>query len=79
MAIINAFYTVAWSASYNIERIAATGGLFSASHTGEGAVCRFRGPGTIYIQTRNPQSLGHWVAAQGPVHHGNSLSSLAFS
>jgi uncharacterized protein (AIM24 family) len=66
MVVINTICTVAWSASYNIERIAAAGGLFSAAHTGEGAVCRFRGPGTVYIQTRNPQSLGHWVAAQVP-------------
>jgi uncharacterized protein (TIGR00266 family) len=64
--IVDNGHLVAWSASYSMERIAAGGGMFSASHTGEGAVCRFRGPGTVYIQTRNPQSLGQWVAAQVP-------------
>jgi len=64
--IVDNGHLVAWSASYNIERISAGGGLFSASHTGEGAICRFKGPGTIYIQTRNPQSLGQWIAAQIP-------------
>lgn len=59
--------TVAWSATYTMERIKTTGGgMFSASHTGEGAVCRFKGPGTIYIQTRNPESLTSWIAAQMP-------------
>ena len=61
---------VAWSASYAIERISAGGGMFGASHTGEGAVCRFRGPGTVYIQTRNPESLGVWIAAQVPARGG---------
>ncbi len=49
-----------------MERISAGGGMFGASHTGEGAVCRFKGPGTVYIQTRNPASLGGWIASQIP-------------
>ena len=56
MVIISAVCTVAWSASYSMEHIAAGGGLFSASHPGEGTVCRFRGPRTVYIQTRNPRA-----------------------
>ena len=58
------------------------GGFLSGSNTGEGAVCRFstlpihsllqrsnviaEGPGTVYLQTRNPQSLGEWISAQIP-------------
>lgn len=49
-----------------MERINSTGGFFSGVHTGEGLVCRFTGPGDVYIQTRNPESLGQWIAAQGP-------------
>ncbi|KAG8935837.1 hypothetical protein FRC02_006083 [Tulasnella sp. 418] len=63
--IVDNGHLVAWTASYAVERIAA-GGFFSGSHTGEGLVCRFTGPGTVFIQTRNPSSLGAWIAAQMP-------------
>jgi len=43
-----------------MERIQA-GGLMSAIKTDEGMVCRFTGPGRIYIQTRNPEHLIHWI------------------
>jgi len=68
--IVDNGHLVAWSASYSMERISAGGGMFGASHTGEGAVCRFRGPGIVYIQTRNPESLGVWIAAQVPARGG---------
>ncbi|WP_407717534.1 AIM24 family protein, partial [Inconstantimicrobium porci] len=29
-------------------------GFFGSIAGGEGLVCRFQGPGTIWIQTRNP-------------------------
>ncbi|KAG8827226.1 hypothetical protein FRB91_002315 [Serendipita sp. 411] len=65
--IVDNGHLVAWSASYKMERInTAGGGMFSASHTGEGMVCRFSGPGEVYLQTRNPESLGQWIAAQVP-------------
>lgn len=57
-------YTVAWSMAYSLERISTTGGLLSGINTGEGMVCRFRGPGTVYIQTRNPHSLSQWITGQ---------------
>lgn len=60
-------HLVCWSAGYSMERINTSGGgLFSGSHTGEGLVCRFTGPGDVYIQTRNPEALGLWIAAQVP-------------
>ncbi|KAG8814295.1 hypothetical protein FRC17_001215 [Serendipita sp. 399] len=82
--IVDNGHLVAWSASYSMERINTSGGgLFSASHTGEGMVCRFRGPGTVYLQTRNPESLGQWIAAQVPRGGsggggGGGLAGLAF-
>ncbi|KAE8154035.1 tryptophan RNA-binding attenuator protein-like domain-containing protein [Aspergillus avenaceus] len=45
-------YIVAWNCKYKIER-AASGGLLSAFSSSEGLACRFEGPGTVYLQTRN--------------------------
>ncbi|CAF4984914.1 unnamed protein product, partial [Rotaria sp. Silwood1] len=42
------------------------GGFFIGRHADEGLVCRFTGPGTILIQTRNPVSLSAWLAGQRP-------------
>lgn len=65
--IVDNGHLVAWSASYSMERInTAGGGFLSGHHTGEGMVCRFTGPGTVYIQSRNPESLGLWIASQAP-------------
>lgn len=59
--IVDNSHLVAWSAttSYTIEKAAA--GWISSFTSGEGFVCRLRGPGAVYIQTRNPQSFGAWV------------------
>ena len=37
------------------------GGWLSSLTSGEGLVCRFRGPGRVLIQTRNPGGFGAWV------------------
>ncbi|KAL7281416.1 hypothetical protein ACG7TL_004729 [Trametes sanguinea] len=63
--IVDNGHLVAWTAEYKVERINA-GGLLSASHTDEGLVCRFTGPGVVYIQTRNPETLGDWIRRQVP-------------
>ena len=55
-------HLVAWNCNYAIER-AGSGGLSSVK-TGEGLVCRFTGPGTIYIQTRNLDDFSDWVRSQ---------------
>jgi uncharacterized protein (AIM24 family) len=47
--IVDNGHLVAWTCPYSIER-AGSGGLASSMHTGEGLVCRFTGPGVIYIQ-----------------------------
>jgi uncharacterized protein (AIM24 family) len=46
--IIDNGHLVAWTCPYAIER--AGGSLSSGMHTGEGLVCRFTGPGLIYLQ-----------------------------
>ncbi|KAF8911237.1 DUF124-domain-containing protein [Mucidula mucida] len=63
--IVDNGHLVAWTAQYKVERIQA-GGFLSGAHTDEGLVCRFTGPGTIYIQTRNAEVLGQWIAEQMP-------------
>ena len=50
---------MAWSCDYAIEK-AGSGG-FTSMKTGEGMVCRFTGPGSVYIQTRNLEEFGDWV------------------
>ncbi|KAJ5711660.1 hypothetical protein N7488_005816 [Penicillium malachiteum] len=45
-------YLVAWDCDFKIERV-ASGGLISGFTAGEGLSCKFTGPGTVYMQTRN--------------------------
>jgi uncharacterized protein (TIGR00266 family) len=59
--IVDNGHLVAWNCSYSIERTG--GGLISGMHAGEGLVCRFTGPGTVFIQTRNPEALSEWIAS----------------
>lgn len=46
-------HLVAWNTKYVLER-AASGGIVSGLASGEGLVCKFTGPGTVFLQTRNP-------------------------
>ena len=59
--IVDNSHLVAWSAttSYTVEK--ASTGWISSFTSGEGFVCRFRGPGSVYIQSRNPGSFGSWI------------------
>jgi uncharacterized protein (TIGR00266 family) len=65
--IVDNSHLVAWSAttSYNVERAAA--GWVASFTSGEGFVCRFQGPGVVYIQSRNPGGFGHWIRQFIPV------------
>ncbi|KIX98055.1 uncharacterized protein Z520_06134 [Fonsecaea multimorphosa CBS 102226] len=60
--IVDNGHLVAWNCQYAIER-AGRGGMDSVK-TGEGLVCRFTGPGRIYIQSRNHDEFGEWVASR---------------
>lgn len=59
--IIDNAHLVAWpdGMAYTIEK--ASSGWISSITSGEGLVCRFRGPGRVLIQTRNPGGFGDWV------------------
>ena len=51
--IVDNGHLVAWNTKYILERV-ASGGIVSALSSGEGLVCKFTGPGTVFMQTRNP-------------------------
>ncbi len=59
--IIDNAHLVAWPANvqYAIEK--ASSGWISSLTSGEGLVCRFQGPGKVFIQSRNPKGFGEWV------------------
>jgi uncharacterized protein (TIGR00266 family) len=59
--IIDNAHLVAWPATttYTIEK--ASSGWLSSVTSGEGLVCRFKGPGRVLIQTRNAPSFGAWI------------------
>jgi uncharacterized protein (TIGR00266 family) len=65
--IVDNSHLVAWSATaaYSIEKAAA--GWIASFTSGEGFVCRFRGPGVVYIQSRNPGGFGRWIRQFIPV------------
>ncbi len=62
--IIDNGHLVAWNCKYVMERV-ASGGIISGISSGEGLVCKFTGPGTVFMQTRNPQQFSMWMTAQG--------------
>lgn len=59
--IIDNGHLVAWpeGVEYKIQKAAS--GWISSLTSGEGLVCRFRGPGRVLIQTRNPGAFGAWI------------------
>ena len=59
--LIDNGHLVAWPdyMQYKIEK--ASNGWISSVMSGECLVCRFRGPGTVIIQTRNPSSFAQWL------------------
>ncbi|EEH19283.2 hypothetical protein PABG_01602 [Paracoccidioides brasiliensis Pb03] len=62
-------HLVAWSCKYVMERV-ASGGIISGMTSGEGLVCKFTGPGSVYMQTRNPGAFASWVMANGAAGGG---------
>ncbi|KAI3333265.1 tryptophan RNA-binding attenuator protein-like domain-containing protein [Ustulina deusta] len=59
--IVDNGHLVAWNVKYVMERV-ASGGIISGFATGEGLVCKFTGPGTVFLQTRNPRAFGVYMA-----------------
>jgi uncharacterized protein (TIGR00266 family) len=59
--IIDNAHLVAWPEGVDYKIQKASSGWISSFTSGEGLVCRFRGPGRVLIQTRNPSAFGSWV------------------
>ncbi len=59
--IVDNCHLVAWPESMNYSIEKASSGWVSSFTSGEGLVCRFRGPGRVLIQTRNPKGFGSWI------------------
>ncbi|KAI5462432.1 tryptophan RNA-binding attenuator protein-like domain-containing protein [Mariannaea sp. PMI_226] len=61
--IVDNGHLVAWNTKYVMERV-ASGGIISGIASGEGLVCKFTGPGTVYIQTRNSRAFSAYMGGQ---------------
>ncbi len=74
--IIDNGHLVAWPdyMNYKIEK-ASSAGWISSFTSGEGLVCRLRGPGVVLIQTRNPNSFSDWIRSMLPTAQSNSGGS----
>ena len=70
--IIDSGHLVAWPdyMDYSVEK--ASNGWISTFTSGELAVCRFRGPGVVLIQTRNPEGFESWIRSMIPVGGNDS-------
>ena len=58
--IIDNGHLVAWNCPYIIERV-SSGGIISGIVSGEGLVCKFTGPGTIFLQTRQSAAFAAYL------------------
>lgn len=59
--IVDNHHLVAWPESTKFSIELASSNWISSLTSGEGLVCRFRGPGKIYVQTRNPYNFSRWL------------------
>ena len=74
--VVDNAHLVAWptTTSYNIEKASSKGWITSFT-SGEGLVCRFKGPGKIYLQSRNSAAFGAWLRSKVPVTTSKSSSA----
>ncbi len=73
--IVDNGHTVAWEESLDYKVEKASKGLISSWTSGEGLVTRFKGTGTLYIQTRN---FDGFLAHIGTVNGKQGLLSRLF-
>lgn len=69
--IVDTSHLVAFDGTVQVAPRAA-GGLKATLLSGEGLVVELTGPGRLYIQTRSPQALIHWIIPQLPKQSSNS-------
>ena len=75
--IIDNGHLVAWNCKYVLERV-ASGGIIGGMAAGEGLVCKFTGPGTVFLQTRDPTAFATWIGAHigGQGSGGGAMGAL---
>ncbi|KAH7149317.1 tryptophan RNA-binding attenuator protein-like domain-containing protein [Dactylonectria estremocensis] len=61
--IVDNGHLIAWNTKYVMERV-ASGGIISGMASAEGLVCKFTGPGTVYMQTRNARAFSAYMGGQ---------------
>ena len=65
--VVDTGHIVAWTDGMRIKvQKAAKKGLLASAASGEYLVCRFTGPGSVWIQTRNPKSFSAYVQGLMP-------------
>ncbi len=65
--IIDNNHLVAWPDFMDYKMEKASSGWVSSYLSGEGLVCRFKGPGIVLIQSRNPKAFGEWMKGFMPL------------
>ncbi|MBX3120336.1 MAG: TIGR00266 family protein [Fimbriimonadaceae bacterium] len=60
--IVDTGHIVAFSETMGYQVHAATKSLIGSFTSGEGYVATFSGPGTLFTQSRSPQSTGAWLS-----------------
>ncbi len=68
--IVDTGHIVAFEASVQYQIKKAAKGLFNTVASGEGIVCEYKGPGSIWIQTRNLPALARMIAPFLPKQNG---------
>jgi uncharacterized protein (TIGR00266 family) len=64
--VVDNYHLVAWESTITYKITKAAAGWVSSFTSGEGFVCRFTGPGRIYVQTRNPAAFAGWLGRYLP-------------
>jgi len=64
--VVDRGHLVAWNCQYNMEKLQNTGGFMARVASGDWFVARFTGPGTVFLQTRNPEHIIEWISAHLP-------------
>ncbi len=59
--IVDNGHLVAWSQTMHYTLELGNPGIVAAFTSGENIVCRFHGPGTLLIQSRQPKQFARWV------------------
>lgn len=63
-------HAVAWSEGAGVDVRRAATGMVQTMKSGEGLVMDFRGPGTVWTQSRNPAALVSWLTQALPFSRG---------